>query len=596
MQFVIVAAEASQRDDLVATLQELGVLHVEAFETPEAQSLERAKQNLKLVESALKLTGEAGNEKDSKVAAGPPPDDPLEIARHIAGLAQEKNELAAGLETVKSGISLLTPMGDFDPADFAVLAANNIPCRIYQLSKKALKSISFPSFHAVVGEKNGTLFVLAQVDENFPLPFEPLELPEKGLKALVEEKAFLEEKIRLANEQMADLKPYSGKLMQLKARLEDELAFETVFAGMARHEPVAAVAGYCPENRVQKIFEAGRRHSWAVQAGPPQDPLRVPTKLENPGPVKIINPVLKFMGTTPGYNERDISLWFLVALTLFFAMLVGDGGYGLLFLLATGIARLVKRDAPARPFILFTVFGAATVFWGLVSGTWFGVEAVSHWPGLKNAIVPSLYSFADNQNFLIGLTFTIGAVHLSIAHILRGASLFPDVRFLGELGWLALVWFLYLLAGYFVLHRPMPFWGYYLLGPGVFLGAVFADPKKPFVVSSLLGLADMPLNLVRSFSDVISYVRLFAVGYATLVMAVSFNSMAGDLVDGSLWAYFAAAAVLVIGHSLNILMASLGVLVHGIRLNMLEFSSHMQLSWSGREYSPFRLNEKGEKP
>ncbi|MDI6797681.1 MAG: hypothetical protein QMD09_12080, partial [Desulfatibacillaceae bacterium] len=247
-------------------------------------------------------------------------------------------------------------------------------------------------------------------------------------------------------------------------------------------------------------------------------------------------------------------------------------------------------------FILFTVFGLATVFWGLVSGTWFGVEAISRWPVFNAFIVPDLYSFADNQTFLISLTFTIGAIHLSLAHILRGAALFPDARFLGELGWLALVWFLYFLAGYFVLHRPMPFWTYYLLGAGLFLGAVFAEPKKPFVVSTLVGLADMPLSLVRSFSDVISYVRLFAVGYATLVMAVSFNQMAADLVDGSLWAYFAATLVLVVGHSLNILMASLGVLVHGIRLNMLEFSSHLQLSWSGREYSPFRRIEKGEKP
>jgi V/A-type H+-transporting ATPase subunit I len=104
----------------------------------------------------------------------------------------------------------------------------------------------------------------------------------------------------------------------------------------------------------------------------------------------------------------------------------------------------------------------------------------------------------------------------------------------------------------------------------------------------LLGLADLPLNIVRSFSDLVSYLRLFAVGYATLIVAITFNKMAHDLGWSSLLNGIVATSILILGHAMNIVMAALGVLVHGIRLNMLEFSTHMGMNWSGQMYRPFR--------
>ncbi len=97
----------------------------------------------------------------------------------------------------------------------------------------------------------------------------------------------------------------------------------------------------------------------------------------------------------------------------------------------------------------------------------------------------------------------------------------------------------------------------------------------------------MPLAIVRAFSDLVSYIRLFAVGYATLVVAVSFNTMALDLKDSGIAGFFAAVLVVVLGHGMNLALASMGVLVHGIRLNMLEFSSHLGMEWSGTRYRPF---------
>jgi V/A-type H+-transporting ATPase subunit I len=94
------------------------------------------------------------------------------------------------------------------------------------------------------------------------------------------------------------------------------------------------------------------------------------------------------------------------------------------------------------------------------------------------------------------------------------------------------------------------------------------------------------LNVISSFSNIISYIRLFAVGMATVAIATSFNQIAASLLKG--FTLPAGMLILIIGHGLNIVMSILSVIVHGIRLNVLEFSSQLGMEWSGYKYEPFR--------
>ena len=96
------------------------------------------------------------------------------------------------------------------------------------------------------------------------------------------------------------------------------------------------------------------------------------------------------------------------------------------------------------------------------------------------------------------------------------------------------------------------------------------------------------MHIVNSFTDVVSYIRLFAVGAATVAVADAFNQMASGVGGNSIVAGFAAALILLFGHTLNILLGAMAILVHGVRLNVLEFSSHLNMEWSGMEYSPFK--------
>ena len=321
----------------------------------------------------------------------------------------------------------------------------------------------------------------------------------------------------------------------------------------------------------------------------------MPTLIENPRWIAIIKPMFNLLGTVSGYREFDISFWFLLFFSLFFAILIGDAGYGLVLIGLTLFARLKMRKAPAGPFALLFVLSGATVIWGALSGTWFGVEALAANPVLSRLVLPQIASFGvENTDTIMVICFLIGAVHLSVAHLVSFVRRFPRLAAFADLGWLSVLWGLFFVVRYIVLQQPLHPLVPYLIVPGLAFVIVFAEQQGRFFKGLLLGLAKLPLkflNSISAFSDIISYVRLFAVGLATIEVAKSFNAMAADMgfgIPGGL----AAALVLFFGHTLNIVMGAMSVIVHGVRLNMLEFSGHLGMEWTGIPYEPFREREK----
>jgi V/A-type H+-transporting ATPase subunit I len=241
--------------------------------------------------------------------------------------------------------------------------------------------------------------------------------------------------------------------------------------------------------------------------------------------------------------------------------------------------------------LIYTLSGA-TIIWGVLSGTYFGAEQIAALPVLSNLVLPEIASFGvDNISFMMHLSFLIGAIHLTVAHSIRAVMFINSIKALSEVGWIALVWGLFLITEQLVLGRPMPDWGIWLFVGGASLVAFFSVESKNFFKSMGVSLANLPLSLISGFSDIVSYVRLFAVGMATAAVAASFNNMIlPNGVEGmGFLGLIMAAFALVLGHGLNIALALMAVMVHGIRLNMLEFAGHLGVQFSGQAYKPFKL-------
>lgn len=368
--------------------------------------------------------------------------------------------------------------------------------------------------------------------------------------------------------------------------LSERIAFAAAKEIMLESGAISAVSGWIPERNLGDLKTAAAREGWGLLTREAMDGETPPTLVEPPGLFKPMKALFDGLGIAPAYTESDVSVPFMCYFSLFFAMLVGDGAYGSIFLLGTFAMR---RRLPRSWFALLTVFSASTVLWGVLSNTWFGAQI----PAL--ASLPTVQWLADpSYHNMMLLCFTIGVSHLMIARIWNGVCRFPDSTAIAEFGWAGILLFMYLVTNSIVgIFSAIPQWGFYVFYAS--LASVFLFSVKPSELKTRgAELGMLPLSIMSALGDIISYVRLFAVGLASVKVAENFNSMATGLVAGAdeVWvkALMAVAmvAILVVGHALNLAMAGLSILVHAVRLNTLEFSNHKGVSWSGVAYNPFK--------
>jgi len=228
---------------------------------------------------------------------------------------------------------------------------------------------------------------------------------------------------------------------------------------------------------------------------------------------------------------------------------------------------------------MFLLLSVATIVWGALCGSWFGVALL---PGLPCLTAPD--RAAQNVQ---AFCFTLALAQLSTGRIWKALH-DRTLRSIGEnAGWMLIIW------GNFLLTLKLIVWPgsfpsamYYLYGAGLLLVICFGVRWN-----QIADVFQFPFSIIGSFTDVLSYIRLFAVGMAGSCIAGSFNSMGLDICKASPWFILFGVLAILAGHLLNIALGFMSVLVHGVRLNTLEFSNHTGLSWSGRKFTPFKRHQ-----
>jgi V/A-type H+-transporting ATPase subunit I len=367
------------------------------------------------------------------------------------------------------------------------------------------------------------------------------------------------------------------------------VAFHEVGAGMGAVSEVTYLQGYCPAEWVEGVRKAASKQGWGLLVDKPEPDEEIPTLIRHPHWVKPIKVVLDFIGVLPGYREVDMSGLFLIFFSLFFAMIVGDAGYGILFLGLTFAGMKWLPKAPPSLWRLLFIMSVGTIVWGLLSGNFFGVT------NLPAPLRGVRFTWLSDDNNLMLLCFLIGSIHLTIAHGWNVVRISNSPQALAQVGWICLTWTMFFGARTMVLGESFPAPVWYLFGAGFVLVLVFMQPFRK-IASEWHNYVMLPLDIVSNFVDVVSYVRLFAVGLATFAVASAFNTMGADMAANGWIAGLGGALVIFGGHAFNIILALMGVLVHGVRLNTLEFSSHLGLTWSGSKYSPFAVTAKDRAP
>ena len=594
----------SRRRTALQKLRTAGVLHVESAGKSSAE-LEGVRDKISLIDRALAAFPQEKTKSKTSVPVGG--ENPLELAAKIAELAEQRRVRREEADRLRRETDRLRQWGDFEPETVKILAARGVFVRLYEIGNKEVKKFGFngQSYTAFKGKEKTGIVAVARSEEDFPAGFEQAALPAQGLDRLQQTLAEKEKDIAALSGQINQYIPHQKALTDEANKLRFTAEFEQTAADLSlAEERLAYLSGFIPDTKVEELKKVAAAESWGLLVDDPAPDEAVPTLLRNPKPVRLIQPVMDFLGLVPGYRERDISFFFIVFFSIFVAMIIGDAGYAMIFLTASVFFGLKARRKIGRmpdAFILFIVMGLCTFVWGAMSANFFGIK------GLDEVMPFSLFvnkwitgeTQADGQKNVMMLCYVLAVIHLFIARIW---DFFQDIRRRPRIKAFVHIGYLCLLSGFFLLvlnmlidsrRFPFPSWALYTVVTGYGFVLLLSQQEGKFFKGLLMGVAQFlptTLNCIGVFSDIISYVRLFAVGLAGLAIAQAFNTMAAPLMEGAAMA--GGILVLVLGHTLNIGMCLLSVIVHGVRLNVLEFSNHLGLEWSGFAYSPFREREK----
>ena len=600
MKMLHIVASASGKEEMLKDLREMGLLHL-AEKQSASRELNEEFQTLSKASNALK---EYADPKAKEKKAGVLSDSEFEkMYRGVRDAIEKKESLNQAIGAANTELDRISAWGDFSPEDVKALKNEGFDLHFYRMGSK--------EFQDAVNDENIRLIRLAPVDKmdtvavfgTLPpeIPATEFMLPEHSASELKKQIEDGRKAIAECDETLKAASIYEASFDDQMVKLQNRMNFSAAGNTAQSDEDFVWISGYIPEADMDKFKAAAAEKSlaWAVEDVSEEDE-HIPTKVKYNKVSGLIKPVFDILGILPGYREQDISLWFFLFFTLFFAMIIGDGGYGVLILLGTIVLHVKQKKITNVTFLLY-VLSIATVIWGALTGTWFGMESAMKVPILKAMVFPSIATYPeyfgltanDSQNAIMKFSFSIGAVQMALGSILAIKKKLPakDLSWVADAGWTIAVIAMYLLALNLVIHEDIDLKPVFtLIGVAFVLVVLFGgmSPDKSFgegLKAGLGGAFTQFLNTISCFGNVMSYIRLFAVGMAGVAISQSFNGIAAGM-HGPMM--IVGVVVVLVGHALNIVMCFLSVVVHGVRLNVLEFSGQVGLEWTGIPYEPFK--------
>ncbi len=583
-------------DAFLNQIRDLGVIHVlmKSQGTAENPALQESIRWSSRYASAIKflqglkgiVASNAGNALKGK-----------EALLTLEALQQEVQHLSQRMQTAEKEIALLEPWGDFDLDSIKRLHDAGYQIGFYLCSDKQFNQEWIDQYNAVVINRVGAKVYFVTVTPNHllvELDVEAARLPEASLSSLRERLERIhkdQEQVDARLKQLADTVIPDLQVAQAELYAQIEFSKVVLSTDVLADNKLMLLEGWAPTERIEEIkrFLAESEVYYEIADPKPEDD--VPICLDNTGFFRLFEPIMRLY-MLPKYNELDLTPFFAPFFMLFFGLCLGDSGYGLFMLLAVTIYRLIskKLSATMKPVLtLVQLLGASTMLCGLLTGTCFGFNLydiqMPFFQSLKEAV--SL----DNQQ-MFNLSLILGGVQIIFGMILKAVNQFIQFGFkyaVGTIGWLLI---LVSTAIAFAVPGFMPMGGnihLIFLALGGLMAYLYNSPDKNIFVNFGLGLWDSYNMATGLLGDILSYVRLFALGLSGGILASVFNSLAvGMSPDNVIAGPIVMVLIFVIGHAINIFMNVLGAMVHPMRLTFVEFFKNAGYEGGGKEYKPFK--------
>ncbi|HRF92722.1 MAG TPA: V-type ATPase 116kDa subunit family protein [Bacteroides graminisolvens] len=521
----------------------------------------------------------------------------MQILDEVDELLNHKSSLQQQILAYEKELAVLEPWGDFSPESIAKLRDSGYDIGFYISTEANFNEDWIEAYNAMVINRVASkvyFITFTKTNQEIDLDVERIKLPDRSYGQTQElilnnKEELLRQEETLQNIARKDI----PSLLAARKELNGEIEFDQVVLNTepAAGEKLMLLQGWLPASEEDPIVAYLNSQSvyYDIKKPAPED--NVPIQLNNKGLFAWFEPICKLY-MLPKYNELDLTPFFAPFFMLFFGLCLGDSGYGLFLLLGVTLYRLLAKNIgqTMKPILsLVQLLAASTFFCGMLTGTFFGANFYDlDWPFIQRM----KQAIAMDNNDMFQLSLLLGVIQILFGMILKAVNQAIQFGFkyaVGTIGWIILLVSVGLAA---VLPAVFPMGGTAHLVILAIAGAMilfYNSPDKNIFINFGLGLWDSYNMVTGLLGDILSYVRLFALGLSGGILASVFNSLAvGMSPDNVIAGPIVMVLIFVIGHSINIFMNVLGAMVHPMRLTFVEFFKNSGYEGGGKEYNPFK--------
>ena len=580
--FILMSGDA---DAFLEKLQSVGVVDITRSLKPIDDKSEKLSARADLYQKALAALKAVEPAEFAEKTYG---DLAANVLETVNGIEADQNQLAQ----LQKALEESRPWGKFNVNDIEKLAKQGLKLHFYKAKAIDPAWKEQYALSEISNDGASSYFVVVTDTDDYDFPLKELPAPERDCAAIEKEIAALEDDIEQKQKHLSELKCHEADIMKeldkTLSKLDLHLAhasgekaaedYITVFEGFAPAETKPALRDMLEKENVYYIEDKAKTDD------------NPPIKLKNNKFVSMFE-LLTDMYGRPKYNEFDPTVFISIFFMLFFAFCMGDMGYGLVLILGSlGLKKMLGKIAP-----LGITLGIATTVVGFLFHTFFSMDMLTwSWlpEGVKKIMLPAQIAGYDGT---MVLALLVGIVHICLAMIVKTYQSTKVKGFANSLstwGWTLLIVGGVIVGGLAlmgVMDKALTKWIIIVIGCLSALGIFFLnDLHRNPLLNVGSGLWETYNTATGLLGDVLSYLRLYALGLAGAKLGEAFNAIGVQALGDGGFGWVAFILIVVVGHVLNVAMCVLGAFVHPLRLNFLEFFKNSGYEGTGRRYNPLQ--------
>lgn len=587
-------------DAFLTTLRELGVVHVKetnsVLDNAELQALLAERKQVSTAIRYCKNLNSQTKEVTVAPARGLTKAEGLKLVGKLEEMQEKQAQLQAAKVSLEKDIAYMDIWGEFSYANIRRLKKAGFDVTFFSCPTSKYEPKWGEEYNAflVNNFQSVTYFVtVTKTGTPIDIDAERPKMPDRGLAKLHLAMEQLLDNIKVLNNQ---LKEYAAEqyntLVELEKNIQNEFNLSNSLVQTDREagDKLMLLEGFVPTEEAPAMEVALEKEGYYFQELDIQDGDRVPIKLKNNKFNRLYEPITK-MFSLPNYTEFDPTPLFAPFFMLFFGLCFGDGGYGLLVLLACSFFKR-KVNPDFKPYLtLFQYLGLAAIIVGTCTGSFFGI-ALADVPALSK--VKDYFVSSDN---LMTFSIVIGLVQIIFGKTVAAFKMKAQkgVKYsIAPFAWVFVITALALAFGLPMLNLQLPetvktvFIGIAVIG--LVVAYLYNSPGKNIFLNFGTGLWNTYNMASGLLGDTLSYIRLFAIGLTGAILGGVFNQLAVDMTEGMNIVLRAVCMLLIllVGHAINIGLCTISSLVHPLRLIFVEYYKNAEFEGGGKEYRPFK--------